>query len=541
MSNVTVNLDLAYPSDGPGSAFDTSGMGQTKTILVEGSFPGATITIQASNDGGVSWAPIATFQAAGKKNIDVAAQFLRTFLRFSRAGGGFSAEVSVSSPSVGGNFAAIPLPLSVGTSGTEIDVSTFGPFVTWIVDSFYGVVGIDVSDDGINWVEVATFSGGAGGGIQSAIISAERMRATSRGPGIPTSISVGAINDPSAAVIDVIAAPRTSFVYSPFSAAPFPEQNVYTDWATVVAAMATVFGPKNLVFESNAGPISLPEGDWDMTDVEWIGGKTNGLNSPPRIIVVLSNAITLPNLRKLTNIEVQITGLAAPAVSIADGETFTMNNGVVKWTSGIETFMTLSVENNSTKHFLNLFDSQILTGSFVGGNPLINLESDFFSIANVYIYLGNNSNISDNTFKSTGVNSPNISITSTSPSSYMSLDQPNLSAPPNYSIADTQIVQGTPMPLGGPFDPILLGATNTFDTTVAPATRTMPQASTVLPGAMTWIKKRAGGNALTISPFAGDTIDGSAVGPDIVSATGSLCLQRDVRNNNNWLILSSNL
>jgi hypothetical protein len=77
MPNLFVNLPLPV-ANGLGASVNTSTMGRDKTIVVSGTFPGATITIEASVDGGVEFAPIAVFQSgSNKKIVPVAAEFLR--------------------------------------------------------------------------------------------------------------------------------------------------------------------------------------------------------------------------------------------------------------------------------------------------------------------------------------------------------------------------------------------------------------------------------------------------------------------------------
>ena len=73
MANVFIDLPLPAPN-GPGASVASGTMGKTKTIVVAGDFPGATIVIEASVDGGTVFAPVVSFQnGEDKKTVDVAA------------------------------------------------------------------------------------------------------------------------------------------------------------------------------------------------------------------------------------------------------------------------------------------------------------------------------------------------------------------------------------------------------------------------------------------------------------------------------------
>lgn len=62
-----------------------------------------------------------------------------------------------------------------------------------------------------------------------------------------------------------IAEPRTTFVFRPGDPSG-PHQNVYTAFATLMAAVGTVEGTKRILFDDTFGAPDIPAGAWDFTD-----------------------------------------------------------------------------------------------------------------------------------------------------------------------------------------------------------------------------------------------------------------------------------
>jgi len=62
--------------------------------------------------------------------------------------------------------------------------------------------------------------------------------------------------------------PSTIFIFRP----GLEGKGVYTDWERLYNDLPQVPGPKQIYFDStnNDGPIVIPNGLWDMTNVEWI-------------------------------------------------------------------------------------------------------------------------------------------------------------------------------------------------------------------------------------------------------------------------------
>lgn len=195
MANIFLNIPLPA-GDGAGASIDTSTMGKEKSIVVGGSFEGASIAIEVSTDGGATFQVIWLFTAAGKKVLLTASEFMRARV-LGRNALAFTATVDVGANDNGALFLDIPVPASVG-AGTAVDVSTLGNFTTFVVNgSFPGTtISIEVSEDGTSYAPCAVFSGQ--GGVQNRTVVANFVRAFVRGQPGPyaATVAIGATNDP---------------------------------------------------------------------------------------------------------------------------------------------------------------------------------------------------------------------------------------------------------------------------------------------------------------------------------------------------------
>lgn len=199
MPNIFVNLPMPT-GDGAGAAVDVSAQGRDKSIVMGGDFGGATVAIEVSTDGGTVFKPIWLFQAAGKKVLPVAAEFMRVFVRGRGSSGPFTATANVGADDKGALFAVIPVP-TVDGPGTPVDVSALGNFTTFVVGGdFPGVtVSFEISEDGVDYFACGASFADAGD-QQSRIVVANFIRIYLRGhdnnPAVFTpTASVGAIND----------------------------------------------------------------------------------------------------------------------------------------------------------------------------------------------------------------------------------------------------------------------------------------------------------------------------------------------------------
>lgn len=199
MGNVIANLPMPV-LNGPGAAVDTSGMGRDKTLIVAGSFPGATVAIEASVDGGNNFAPVATFQTGDQRRVvALAAEFMRVNVTGRKASVAFSANADVGANDMGAQFLDFVFPAGNG-AGAALNISALGTFSTFIVaGSFPGAtVTIEVSEDGVDYAPLYTFAGY--GGMVSRLVTGNFARVVVAGRkdtvAFSASASVGAINDP---------------------------------------------------------------------------------------------------------------------------------------------------------------------------------------------------------------------------------------------------------------------------------------------------------------------------------------------------------
>jgi hypothetical protein len=188
MSVVVVDLPLPA-GNGPGAAVDTSLFAKDKAIVVGGSFPGATITIEVSVDGGVVFAPVATFQShEGKKKVVVVCDRMRT--NVSGRGLVFTANVDVGADDIQTVYAVLPLPAAPGP-GAPINVATMGLFKTAVLggDPGSGAVYVQASEDGVTWAPCTAFQAA---GIKRFSVATQFLRTFVIGGSVAVTVSVGA-------------------------------------------------------------------------------------------------------------------------------------------------------------------------------------------------------------------------------------------------------------------------------------------------------------------------------------------------------------
>lgn len=194
MANLYFSLPIV--ANGVGAAVDVSAAGAEKTIVVQGTSVGI-VTIEISCDAGVSWCELHTFFGTGKKVISFAANRMRVRQSGTPSAAPFVLEVDVGANDNGGNFVVIPPPPANGT-GATVNITALGSFTTLVAQGTFGggVIGIQISENGTDFAECATFSAA---GCESKNMVGDFARAVSRGAklGIPYApvLSMGAIND----------------------------------------------------------------------------------------------------------------------------------------------------------------------------------------------------------------------------------------------------------------------------------------------------------------------------------------------------------
>lgn len=189
MANVFVALPRPA-GNGPGASVSTATMGFLKTIVI-GSSGGVyepVVVVEYSNDSGVTWSPIATFNGQNSITVNVSCQLMR--MNVSRFVDGSVPVVDVGAGPDTATTVTLAVPAGNG-SGASTSTAALGQAVTVQVGGpFGGTLNVEISEDGgTTWGPAFSFvSGGPSG--QSAIFTAELMRVTRSGvpvvsPGLP--------------------------------------------------------------------------------------------------------------------------------------------------------------------------------------------------------------------------------------------------------------------------------------------------------------------------------------------------------------------
>lgn len=282
MANTIVNLPLPV-ANGAGAAVAVSTMGATKTVIVTGSFPGCSLIIEASVDGGTVFAPVVLFQdGADDEVVGVVADHLRVRVTGRKSAVPFSATVDVGGPTDTPLFADLPMPVLNGP-GTSVDISTFADFLTMIAGgSFQGAaIVIEISDDNTDFAPLSSFAGR--GGLRSRVVTANwiRVNVSGRKSAVPFtgSVSIGAGNltsggggsgtgvDVQLDGADVTNPADTLNFHSPGVLVTDGGGGVAEIWATLIPAVAIV----------------SPDGG-DVVDL--VAGKVNQIDTDSAVIAI---------------------------------------------------------------------------------------------------------------------------------------------------------------------------------------------------------------------------------------------------------------
>jgi hypothetical protein len=185
--------DLPMPAlNGPGAAVAVSTMGAPKTIVCSGTFPEATVTVEASVDGGTVYAPVLILQGTAEKTLQLAATHMRVNVSGRKTSLPFACNVDVAANDNGAVFATLLLPAGDGP-GTAVDVSALPDGYTIIAGgTFQGAtVAVEASEDGVGYAPVAQFAGQ--GGITLKIMTVRWLRTVVRGRkgSVPFTCTVG--------------------------------------------------------------------------------------------------------------------------------------------------------------------------------------------------------------------------------------------------------------------------------------------------------------------------------------------------------------
>ncbi len=287
MSNLFLNLPLPV-ANGPGAAVDVSAMGGPRTITALGTFPGTTITIEVSNDGGLTFAPLTLFQnIGGERVVPIAAQWMRTNVGGRKPAVPFAANVDVGAPATGGLFAVLPMPAGDGP-GLGANIAAFGTFATVIATGGFAGVNIlvEISEDGVDWAPLMQFAGY--GGVQSRLITATfaRVNVSGRRAGVPFTavvalgaISLGGSVAPSGIGVEDENVPIPG---APFTVLDFVGQGVLAADLGGGRAQIAIPGGIGAIKDEGVALIGAP-----FQVMNFVGGGVMAINGPPGQVDVL--------------------------------------------------------------------------------------------------------------------------------------------------------------------------------------------------------------------------------------------------------------
>lgn len=560
--NVFLNLPMPV-GVGVGASVDTTTLGANKTITVEGgSFENSVISIEASVDGGTVWSTITSFQGGGGL---VTSQVVASLMRVRVSGVTVSGiTAGVAAPSSACLFANLNVPPDNG-SGTSTDISLFGRVVSVQVGGTFSgpVVAVDVSNDGMAWVQACNF---AQPGLQTILLTAKFARVSVSGKliGMPYSgvtASLGASDAVDSGGISVDT--PTELIFRPNDPAG-PRLNIYTDWVAcytqIDSLRSLAVGNINVVWDTQycdplpsygnnpvfIMPAKSGGGDWDFTNVTFSNPFTTAF-----VYLSFADDCTIINLRAvqgyrfvfigtstvtsaiklMANTELGQIGARTQFVSVPGAKpvVIVMEDGALIWASGNQIY--------------GFFGESVALGGVVDTAPCIDLNGHLLVLESpnaVGDWLTDNS---------VGANGVVILVNNTSLMlNYSNFSMPSLPVTVTWLVFGQQTLNysywngdGTPLTTT-PYD---VSAQQLFPyTTVIPCSTVAGAFSVILPTAkrstgFTIIiydaTDNAGAHNVTITPQVGETINGN---PNYVISSNNGSVQLLSNGLGDWRVIA---
>ena len=528
MANVIVNLPLPV-GNGPGAAVDVSGMGRNKTIVATGSYQGATITVEISEEvgGAGAYAPLVTFQSGdGKQTIPVAARFMRVNVANRKSTVPFSAVVEVGSDDIGTTFAVLTLPAGNGP-GPSANISALGEFTTVVCGgSFPGAaVAIEVSDDGTNFAPLTTFA--SYGGYFSSLVTANwaRVNVSGRSSKVPFSstVAIGAIVDPTAPPPQVpIPGGSTCYIYQPGGGQTGP--GTFDTWSALMTALGVARAQANgsgcytIQFDDSfASPATIPAGAYNMTNVTWEG-------TDKVVQVAIADGASFTKLRMFAGPLAIVNNNATTAAcsDLANGDVIVVRDTGLSTVDAGAAFYdgtALAPGQTVTAYFVEAAnvgandDGPVFSFPSPGTQLNFSMDGDSF-IANPLAFVGGGTSTLQ--VKTDGmVQVPTVFTNWTGIIGEPALNVPASLVPRPYLAAASAAA------FSGSF-----GQWLRFNASGAPIAETLPSINAAPnsisgPGCFLFVTEQGGGT-LTITPAAGDTLQGSAAAHTVPPNGGTL-------------------
>jgi hypothetical protein len=161
--NVYVNLPMPA-ANGAGATVNIAAQGKTKTIAVTGDMAKASVTIETSADGGVTWGPVISLTEPEVVNEQlVAGDAMRVFVRGRVVGDGFAAVCNVGADPGGVQVISLAQPATPDGNGfgAAVSAASLGSFKTFICSGSFPGATIQVegsNDAGATWGPIVGFS-----------------------------------------------------------------------------------------------------------------------------------------------------------------------------------------------------------------------------------------------------------------------------------------------------------------------------------------------------------------------------------------------
>lgn len=371
MANVFI--DLPVPAgNGSGASQSTTAMGANKTVTVQGAFHGS-ITIEISNDGGLTFGSLITFSTPGVITVVACAGEMRVTRSGVPSINPGLPNVDVGANDDGTQIATLNVPVGNG-DGVPTVVSGFGQvYSIACIGAFNGAANIQITEDGTSWSTVYTFSGTQG--IVSLVFTASSIRVSRSGTtgGLP-SISIAAANSPSGGGSGGSGAGGT-FVFQPGGGGTGP--GVFEDWADLMTALndaRTVAGGTQptgqylIEFDNSiVTPCVIPAGTYDMMGVTWVSrlqfsGVTN---------VTVSDDVSFTSFRNVDGLlDIEYVGDGPPPVAdLANFNVFILSKGSINSSATTPFFQTSLAAAEATVIVLEKGASLGGNGNVVVDNP----------------------------------------------------------------------------------------------------------------------------------------------------------------------------
>lgn len=322
-----------------------------------------------------------------------------------------------------------------------------------------------------------------------------------------------------------IASPRTAFVFRPGGV---QAENVYTVWADLVAAIATVEGPTVVFFDDSiVSPIVIPAGGpYDMTDVEWTSYRTSDAFASQVPINIAAGATFTNLLRFAGNINVTSQGAPAP-VALSPGDLIVIRDNATVQSNNATPFFDGTGVGNGEAAIFSMDDVGQLGG---GGVAVVDFPT---AASTLVLSLGVQATVPEDALSVAA--GAALLVTYRSTSAFINSAQAAMLG----TLTDFELtVPRWSVQLRGAATPVAaaVGQLNQHDPSGGPIVVNLPAVSAFNKGNPVTIKNGTASvaNPINITPAGADTIDGAAGVTALQTAFGSVTLVSD--GVSNWIV-----